>query len=187
VDSFDSARDARRRCSVIAAIVLFALAVVVSTGGYLLPAQGRLTRRASIQAPADAVFAAVASPSAWADWCPWLDGESTSCAVSGPSSGAGARATWTSKYGDVSALEIVSSDAPASIAYRFTPKLGEFEMRGEFRLSAGNGTIVEWTVDVDAGMSPFARYALALRELLFGPELDRGLARLAETIGVHDD
>lgn len=79
------------------AIVVAVLAVVLVVGGWFISPKLSVARSVVVAAPADKVYALVASPRAWKEGSVWnRRGPAMKIEYSGPESGTGAAWTWQS-------------------------------------------------------------------------------------------
>lgn len=166
----------------IGLVVLIALLAAV---GLVLPDSAHVERSTVIEAPPDAVFAVVNNLRRFNEWSPWFDLDPDArYTFSGPESGVGSRADWSSDVPSVGAgsQEIVASEAP-----RLVRTALDFGNDGtafaEIRLLPENGaTRVTWALDTELGRNPVDRYFGFFLDALLGPTYEDGLARLKRLV-----
>jgi len=163
-------------------IGLVLLAAAFATLVWMQPDDYRLTRTATIAAPASAVFAKVNELSRWEDWSPWakLD-PNAKITFEGPRAGVGASFRWdgNDKVG-AGTMTITESKPNERVATRtdfVRPFAGS--SNADFIFSqTGEQTNVIWTM---AGKHSFISKAICLvmsMERTVGPDFERGLAQL---------
>jgi hypothetical protein len=164
------------------AIGLILLAAAFATVVWFQPDDYRLTRSATIAAPASVVFAEVNDLNRWEDWSPWakLD-PNARITFSGPKSGPGASFAWdgNDKVG-AGTMTITESKPNERVATRtdfVKPFAGT--SHSDFIFSEQGGqTAVIWTM---SGTQSFIGKAICLvmsMERTLGPDFERGLAQL---------
>lgn len=154
-----------------------ALAAAGAVGVWLLlPGRVHVARSAQIAAPPATVFELLDDLAAVRRWSPWRDPR-TRYLFSGPAIGRRARMDWS---GADPGFEVIEAVEPYSrVAYRlsYAGRAGG----AEFRLIPGRaGVRVDWRLERTAGWSPAERWRLLLFRSQAGPEMERGLDRLAE-------
>lgn len=161
----------------IAVVVLLALIV---GGGLMVSPKFSLSRTATINAPAEKVYALVADPRAWKQWSAWNQRDpAMAIEYSGPASGPGAVWAWKSKSQGDGRMTFTTAEAPRRLGYElFFPDFNSTST-GEFRLDANGGaTQVTWTMDGDMGANPVNRLMGLFMDKMVGPDFDAGLANL---------
>ena len=159
-------------------LLLVAAVVVVA----MQPDDYRLTRTASIDAPAAKIFGYVNDLRKWDDWSPWarLD-PAAKVTFEGPPAGPGAAFKWdgNDKVG-AGTMTITESKPNERVATR-TDFVKPFEgtSNSDFIFSeTGGRTNVIWTM---AGKHNFIGKAMCMvmsMEKMIGPDFERGLAQL---------
>jgi hypothetical protein len=163
-------------------LTLLALIVIVLIVGAFQPADYRITRSATIAAPAAVIFPEVNDFHRWAAWSPWekLD-PAMKRTFEGPAAGVGAAYAWEGNN-DVGSgrMTIVESRPPELIAIRLEfikpmPGLSptEFTFRPE-----GAATNVTWTMN---GTKNYPMKVMCLfmnMDKMVGDQFEQGLASL---------
>jgi effector-binding domain-containing protein/carbon monoxide dehydrogenase subunit G len=142
----------------------------------------RVERSATIAASQATVFTVLNSFKHFNRWSPWfeLDPEAK-YTYEGPGAGAGAKLSWV---GDPKALGSGSQAITASRPYERIEADVDFGQGGSpakqvYALAAdGAGTKVSWSMDVDLGLNPIARYFGLGFDGMIGRDFDKGLALL---------
>jgi uncharacterized protein YndB with AHSA1/START domain len=160
------------------AILVIVLIIIVATR----PGDFRVTRTASISAPAEVVFAQVNDLHKWEAWNPWgkLD---PACKITyeGPTAGTGAGYTWAgnSKVGE-GHMTITESRPNEVIRLNLEfRKPFQANNTAEFTFKAeGNQTVVAWSM---AGTKNFMFKAFSLfmdSDKMVGDDFEKGLTDL---------
>lgn len=162
--------------TLIGAAVIF---VVITLGGYLLPAQYQASRTIEIKAPAEQVFELVNNPRKSESWSPWIASDpSTKIKYNEIPAGKGAGYTWSGeKSGDGKAT--ISESVPNEKIVM----LLDFQQQGVatavWSFQPGESSVkTTWALHGDAGMNPLARYVGLMINSLVGPMFEDGLTRL---------
>lgn len=164
--------------SLVAALILAFLGYVA-----LLPSEGRITRSATIAAPAATLFDHVNDFNKWQAWSPWakLDPNAKS-KFEGPASGVGAAFSWdgNDEVGE-GKMTIVDSKPGESVKIRLDfKKPMESTSEAVFTFKPdGDKTLVTWDM---TGERPFiARIFCVLfqADKMVGEQFEKGLANLA--------
>ena len=147
---------------------------------YILPQQVHVERSITVDRPAAAVFPLLNSPKRFNEWSPWKDLDpNVRMSYSGPESGVGAAMAWSgnSKVGKGSQV-ITESVADQSV--KTDLNFGDMgTAKAEWQLSsAGTGTKIVWSLDMDVGNNPLGRYMGLFMDKMIGPDYDRGLKQL---------
>jgi effector-binding domain-containing protein len=162
-------------------IGLGALILLLLLIGVLLPATAHVERSASIDAPAETIFALANSLRRFNEWSPWFEIDpAAEYELSGPDAGVGSRLRWSSKSAELGsgAQEIVASEPFGRVRMRV-----EFEdqtqAHSELRLTPESpGTRVTWSFDADFGFNLFGRYFGLFLDRVLGSYYEKGLANL---------
>jgi uncharacterized protein YndB with AHSA1/START domain len=160
--------------------VVLALVLVLWLGGMLLSPKFTVSRSVSVNAPADKVFALVASPAAWKHWSVWNQRDpSMQVEYSGPESGVGAGWAWKSKSEGDGKMTFTGAEAGRRIAYDlYFPDFGTTSS-GQFLFAPeGTGTKVTWVMNGDMGSSPLFRWMALFADGMVGKDFEGGLANL---------
>ena len=160
------------------AVVVAGLVVVIA----LQPADFRVSRRATIAAPAPVVFAQVNDFHHWAAWSPWakLD-PAMKQTYEGAPAGAGAVYTWVGnrEVGE-GRMTIVESRAGDLVRVRLDfvkpfagTSVAEFTFRPE-----GDRTAVTWTMTGEKNFVAKAIHLVMNMDRMIGDQFDKGLAAM---------
>jgi len=163
-------------------LLVGALLVVAIGAAYLLPRHVRVERTTVIAAPRATVFTVLNSFKHFNKWSPWfeLDPEAK-YTYEGPGAGVGAKLLWA---GNPKTLGSGSQVITASKPYERIEADVDFGQGGSpakqvYALAAdGAGTKLSWSIDVDLGMNPIARYFGLGFDGMIGRDFDKGLALL---------
>jgi uncharacterized protein YndB with AHSA1/START domain len=162
-------------------IGLVGLVIVLAAAAFALPREVTVSRSATIAAAPAAVFPYVNSDSKFIEWSPWAAKDpAMKITHEGPVEGVGARMTWVSENDQVGTgtQEITESVPDERVAYRLefggmTPAAAYFDME-----PAGEGTAITWTLVMDMGSNPVARWMGLMMDGWVGKDFDTGLANL---------
>ena len=158
------------------------LLIAAIAAAYMLPRNVRVERSATIAAPRATLFTLLNSYKQFNRWSPWfeLDPEAK-YTYEGPGAGVGAKLSWV---GDPNKLGSGSQTITASEPYEKVAGDVDFGQGGGpakqlYTLTAeGSGTKVSWSMDVDLGMNPIARYLGLGFDGMIGRDFDKGLGLL---------
>ena len=173
-------------------IVLVAVIAILLVVGVFLPSSAHIERSVTINAPQATVFTLVDGYSRFNEWSPWaeIDPE-TVYSYDGPTSGAGAKMSWTSSNPNVGSG---SQQIVASEPYRRVEALVDFGAQGTAQaffdlVPEGSGTHVTWGFDTRFGWNLIGRYFGLLFDRMVGADYEKGLANLkvlAESLPTAD-
>ncbi len=168
-------------------LILVAIAVIIFIiAAAMQPSEFRVTRTATISAPASAVFAQVNDLQKWDAWSPWakLDPEAKN-SFEGPSSGTGAIMRWAgnNKVGQGS-MTIIESRPDEFIRFKLEfLKPFKATNTAEFTFNSENDqTTVTWSM---YGKNNFMSKAMGLImncEKMVGGQFEKGLAALKSVV-----
>ncbi len=158
------------------------LLIVAIVAAYLLPRHVLVERSATIAAPQATLFTVLNSFKHFNTWSPWFELDpAAKYTYEGPGAGAGAKVSWV---GNPQTLGSGSQVITASEPYTRVAADVDFGQGGSpakqvYALSAdGTGTKVSWSMDVDLGMNPIARYFGLGFDGMIGRDFDKGLILL---------
>jgi len=158
------------------------LLVVAIAAAYLLPGHVRIERSVTIAAPRATLFTVLNSFKHFNTWSPWFELDpDAKYTYDGPGAGVGAKLSWV---GDPKTLGsgnqvITASDPYERIAADVDFGQGGQPARQVYTLAAdGTGTRVSWSMEVDLGMNPVARYFALGFDGMIARDFDKGLALL---------
>lgn len=160
--------------------ILIALVLLLFVGSYALSPKFTAARSASVNAPADKVYALIADPREWKRWSVWNQRDpAMAITYSGPASGAGAAWEWKSKSEGDGKMTFTASEPGRRLAYElFFPDFGTTST-GALELAAdGTGIKVTWTMNGDMGSNPLYRWMALFMDRMVGPDFEAGLANL---------
>ena len=145
--------------------------------GWMLPGSWSAEAERVIDAPADSVFARVASPRRWDEWTPW---PVIPFSYEGPESGPGARRRWDTPDVGAGSFTITDAQPPTLVRYQVelsgerTPTVGSFSLE-----ETAEGTRVTWREEGDFGGNPVLGWAALAMRKRHGGELELRLDSLA--------
>ncbi len=159
-------------------LIVIAFAVVVA----LQPSEFRITRNATISAPAPAVFAQVNDFHKWEAWSPWakLD-PSAKNSFEGPSEGTGALFRWSGNNEVGEGSMTITESHPSDLVRIRLDFLKPFEATNtaEFTFKPdGRQTVVTWSM---FGTNNFFAKAFCLfndMDKVLGGQFDKGLGQM---------
>jgi effector-binding domain-containing protein len=158
------------------------LLIVAIAAAFLLPRYVRVDRSATIAAPRATIFTVLNSFKHFNRWSPWfeLDPEAK-FTHAGPGAGVGAALAWQGNPRTLgSGRQVITASEP----YERVETDVDFGQGGQparqiYTLTAaGADTKVSWSMEVDLGMNPIARYFALGFEGMIAKDFDRGLALL---------
>ena len=114
--------------------LVLALAALLVGGGLLLSPQFEVSRSIRINAPADKVYALVASPRAWKEWSVWNRRDpAMQITYFGPESGTGAGWSWVSQSEGDGRMTLVQADPPRKVVFElYFPDFGSTSTANSF-------------------------------------------------------
>ena len=158
------------------------LLILAIAAAYMLPRNVRVERSATIAAPRATLFAVLNSYKLFNKWSPWFELDpKANYTYEGPGAGVGAGLSWV---GDPNTLGSGSQIITASEPYERVASDVDFGQGGGpakqvYTLTAeGSGTKVSWSMDVDLGMNPIARWFGLGFDGMIGRDFDKGLGLL---------
>jgi dienelactone hydrolase len=175
-----------KRIGIGAAGLILGLAVLAFFLGYLLPASTHVERKTFIETPPEVLYGLMNDLGQLKHWAPWQARDpDVEYQIDEPGRGLNARLQWQSDDSTIDSGELTIIDAqPYSRLRMLLERGGHDRAVLDFQLELlENGTHIVWTLDIEHGSNPFARYhglLVARRyEALLEPGLDQ-LRRLAE-------
>ena len=158
------------------------LLIVAIAAAYMLPRNVRVERSATIGAPQATLFTLLNSFKQFNKWSPWFELDpAAKYTHEGPGAGVGAKLSWV---GNPRTLGSGSQTITASEPYEKIAADVDFGQGGGpakqvYTLAAEEtGTKLTWSMDVDLGMNPIARYFGLGFEGTIGKDFDKGLVLL---------
>src|SRR5262245_45399381 len=167
---------------IAAGVLIFVFIIVVATR----PADFRVSRSATIPAPADLVFAQVNDLHKFQDWSPWAKID-PNCKLTfeGPPAGVGASFAWAgNKDVGEGRMTIIESKPGELVKFRLE-FLKPFEATNTAQFDfkpAGNQTDVTWSM---FGQNNFMMKAFSMFmdcDKMVGPDFEKGLANLKSVV-----
>jgi len=166
------------KIAIAVAVVVVGLVVVVA----LQPKDYRVSRSATIAAPAPVVFALVNDFHKWAAWSPWATVDpAMKQSFEGAPAGAGAAYTWSGnrEVGE-GRMTIVESRSPELVRVRLDfdkplkgTSMAEFTFRSE-----GDRTVVTWSMTGEKSFVAKAIHLVLGVERIIGRQFEKGLAAM---------
>lgn len=166
-------------------LVLAVIIVVFLVVAMMQPDEFRVTRSATIAAPAPTVFALVNDLHSWEKWNPWQKVDpAMKVTFSGPPSGVGASYTWVgNKDVGEGRLGIIESQPSDLIRIKleflkpFTAtNTAEFTFKPE-----GNGTAVTWSMFGNKNFMSKVMGLVMNMDKMIGGQFEKGLADMKAT------
>ena len=174
------------KIAIAVAVVVVGLVVVVA----LQPKDYRVSRSATIAAPAPVVFAQVNDFHQWAAWSPWATVDpAMKQSFEGAPAGAGAAYTWSGnrEVGE-GRMTIVESRPPELVRVKLDfdkplkgTSMAEFAFRSEGRSEGrpeGDRTVVTWSMTGEKGFVAKAIHLVLGVERIIGQQFEKGLAAM---------
>jgi len=155
--------------------------------GFLLPAQFRVERSITINAPIEKVFTLVDNLEMNEQWSPWKRSDPSITFRYGEiKSGEGASYEWASRHSGAGSLIIVESK-PYSLVRTELDFRGKGKAEYSWTFEKGDqGVAVIHSFSSDSGYNRIARYFGLLMDTFMGQNLERALANLRDTAEVSD-
>jgi len=173
-----------RNIVVAVGVVLLLLLVIA----FFLPATFSAERSTVIAAPAEALYASLATPRTWARWSAWTTAADSTLVYTyaGPDSGVGAIMRFTAQRMGSGELEIVEA-VPARLV-RYALRLTGTDMKVSGRVTlepAGGGTSVTWNDSGDLGKNVLLRYLRPMLERSLAAAYEKCFAGLRREAGTR--
>jgi effector-binding domain-containing protein len=157
--------------------LLFVFALFIMSA-YLLPQHARIERRAEIEASPKIIFSQVNDLYNWEKWSKWhiLDPDlKTEFNNNGVGQGAGV--IWNSNNEDIGVGKLTITE---SVPYDSIFCVLQFPEKNSgamkfLLVETGEQTMITWTLTLDVGYNPFARWGGLLKNRTIGPDLEDGL------------
>jgi uncharacterized protein YndB with AHSA1/START domain len=156
------------------------LAAVLALGGLLLSPKFKVSRSTLVAAPADKVYAWVASPRGWKSWSVWNQRDpAMQVTYTGPESGVGAAWAWKSASEGDGKMTFTAAEPGQRVAYDlYFPDFGTTSTGDLTFTPEGSGTRVTWTMNGDMGSNPLFRWLALFADGMVGKDFEAGLANL---------
>jgi hypothetical protein len=165
-------------------LTLVAIVAIILVVAAFQPAQFRVTRSATIAAPAAVIFPEVNDFHRWPAWSPWEKLDPTmKRTLEGPASGVGAIYSWEGNSEVGSGKMTITESRPAEVIRIklefFKPMPGlcptEFTFKPE-----GAGTNVTWTMSGDKNYISKVVCLFMSMDKMVGGDFEKGLANLKQ-------
>ncbi len=167
----------------IALVVIVVVFIVVVS---MQPSEFRVTRTATISAPAPAVFAQVNDLYKWEEWSPWAKRDpAAKKTYEGPSAGTGAIYRWAGNKEVGEGSLTITESRPSDLIRMKLEFLKPFQATNtaEFTFKPqGNQTVVTWTM---TGKNNFIAKAIHLfmdMDKMVGGDFEMGLAQIKSVV-----
>ena len=162
-------------------MVIGGLLAVLVVVGLLLPNTAHVERKISIQANPEKIFPYLNGYKTFNLWSPWAGIDpNTFYIYEGPTTGIGAKMSWSSKHPDVGkGSQIITkteTNKRVEINLDFMEQ-GQATTYYELK-PQGQQTEVVWGFDTHFGWDLFARYFGLMIEQFIGPQYEKGLSKL---------
>lgn len=178
----------RRIFRLLAAILLALIVIVAVLVGVVAmqPSEFRVTRSATIPAPASAVFAQVNDLHNWEAWSPWVKLDPTmKQTYQGAPAGTGATYTWSGNSQVGEGRTTITESRPSELIRikleMFKPLAGTNTVEFSFKPD-GDQTAVTWSIE---GKNSFVGKAVSLvmnMDKMIGGQFEAGLASLKAVV-----
>jgi effector-binding domain-containing protein len=157
------------------------LVVAIVVVAFFLPAKATASRQINIKASPELVFALLNGFQRFNEFSPWFQYDpKAKYSWSGPTTGVGAKMSWTSEHPRVGngSQEIIALEANKSVTTRLQFDAPADTIARWTLDAADGGTRVNWTLEGDAGLNPIGRWFGVFIDRMIGPDFESGLARL---------
>jgi len=167
---------------IIGGVVVALIALI--GGAYMFPRSVHVERAIVIDRPTASVFPYINSLRRANDWSPWLEYDpKVRMSYSGPEEGVGAKMTWAGN----DKVGTGSQEITQSISNRKVASDLQFGAQGPAKAAltlttTEQGTKVLWSLDIDLGNNPIARYVGLSLDTKVGADYERGLAKLKSVV-----
>jgi len=164
--------------------VVVLLALLLVGGGLLLSPRFNVSRSTVVQAPADKVYALVASPRQWKAWSVWNRRDpAMQIDYSGPESGPGAVWQWKSKSEGDGRMSFTAAEPNRRVVYElYFPDFGTTSTGAFSFVPEGGGTRVTWSMAGEhKGIGKLFGLFMNLDKMV-GRDYEKGLASLASVV-----
>jgi hypothetical protein len=163
----------------IVSILVVALIALIG-GAYMFPQIVHIERSIVIDRPAASVFPLINSLKRANEWSPWVEYDpNVKMTFAGAEEGVGAQMSWAGN----DKVGTGSQTITQSVANRKVASELKFGGQGPSKAAltlttTDGGTKVVWSLDIDLGNNPIARYVGTTLDAKVGADYDRGLAKL---------
>jgi Polyketide cyclase / dehydrase and lipid transport len=163
----------------IVGVVVVALIALIG-GAYMFPQVVHVERTTVIDRPAASVFPYINSLRRTNEWSPWADYDANvRMTYAGAEAGVGAKMSWAGNE----KVGTGSQEITQSVLNRKVATDLRFGSQGPAKsaltlTTTDAGTKVVWSLDIDLGNNPIARYVGISLDSKVGADYERGLAKL---------
>jgi hypothetical protein len=175
-----------RKIVIVLAVLLL---IITAVGLVFFDSHVHAERSIVIDVPRSEMFQMLNTHKTFANWSPWQEKDPEMVVTySGAESGVGAKYSWNSKVKEVGvgSMEIVESYPDTIIRQKLMFSGKGTSDAGFIFSTAGTGTKVTWTLDMDAGANPLLRIMGGFMDKMIGPDFEHGLSKLkAYAEGAH--
>ncbi|MCI0618181.1 SRPBCC family protein [bacterium] len=167
----------------IALVVIVVVFIVVVS---MQPSEFRVTRTATISAPAPAVFAQVNDLYKWEEWSPWAKRDpAAKKTYEGPSAGTGAIYRWAGNKEVGEGSLTITESRPSDLIRMKLEFLKPFQATNtaEFTFKPqGNQTVVTWTMTGKNNVIAKAIHLFMDMDKMVGGDFEMGLAQIKSVV-----
>lgn len=158
---------------------LVALVAVLYAVGFALPAQFRVERSIEIAAPAERVYALIASPREWKRWSEWNQRDpNMTITYSGPEAGLDAAWAWQSQTEGNGEMRFTLAEPGGALGYELRFPDMQMVSQGDLKLDpTATGVRLSWSNEGRLEGSVSRWFGLYMDGLI-GPDFEAGLKRL---------
>lgn len=165
-------------------ILIAIAAIVVVFAGFVAtrPSEFRVERKATIAAPASAVFAQVNELRKWEAWSPWAKRDpAMKQTYTGPAAGTGAVTAWVGNHEVGEGRMTIIESRPNELVRIKLDFLKPFEAThtAEFTFAPdGNQTVVTWSMSGENNFLAKAIHLFISMDKMIGGDFESGLAQM---------
>lgn len=167
-------------------LVLAATVVLILVLATFQPAEFRVTRSATLAAPASAVFSEINDFHRWQDWSPWEKMDpNLKRTFEGPTSGMGSIYSWEGNKKVGSGRMTIAASLPSELIRIRLEFLKPWESTcvTEFTFGReGSGTLVTWTMSGPNSFMAKLINVFTSMDKMIGSDFEKGLANLKSAV-----
>jgi uncharacterized protein YndB with AHSA1/START domain len=163
----------------IVSIVVVALIALIG-GAYMLPENVHIERSVVIARPAATVFPFINSLKKANEWSPWAEYDpNVKMTYAGAEEGEGAQMSWAGNDKVGTGSQTITQSVPNRKVASELKFGGQGPSKAALTLTTTEaGTKVVWSLEIELGNNPIARYVGTTLDAKVGADFDRGLAKL---------
>jgi hypothetical protein len=165
--------------------ILFIIAIIVlliaAIGFLFFPSHIHVDRSVTVSRKPAEAFDYVQRFSNWNKWSPWYERDPRATyTFEGPEQGAGAVMRWESDNKEVGKGSMTITEAKPDSVIRIGLNFMENGVANSSFVFTpeGEGTIITWNFDVEAGVNPLMRILGSFMDGMIGKEYEKGLSNL---------